>query len=230
MDIITILKDFFRCKGDMQKFINHRFNDDAILRVYKDKFFKNIEYLITSDGLKFKNTVLIHNLLENAYRYDKLLKDDIVLVLGACEGDCLVFADRVKHIIAVEPLHYENLYENIANNNIKNIDVIVAGIGEGKTELEYEGKKREVELLSLTEIVVRSGLRPNVLICDIQGYEHFITKEEFKQFRMIEMETHFLNKFTLKDMREKLNDAGFEYYITDRYDTCEIIHATRRAG
>jgi len=226
MDILTILKDAFRCKS-IQDFVNHRFKDDNILRIYKNKYIQNIKYVVTKEGLVFKNTPLINNIVAVQYNYEDLLPDDVVLVLGACEGDCLVFANKVKQIIAIEPLHYEILKENIARNHITNVSVYEFGLGEGIAALEYEGVTKIAQLYSLTELVIRSGLRPTVLICDVQGYEHYITKKELQQFRIIEMETHVFKDYTLEDMKQKIQDAGFDYYVDENYITSEVMHATR---
>lgn len=225
MDIITILKDFFRCKS-LQEFINNRYYNNDVFRINKKNFLKNIKYLITKEGLTFKNSHLFHNLIEDSYDLRDLKPDDIVLVLGACEGDCLVFADKVKHIIAVEPVHYKILKENIEMNNIKNVTVFEFGLGEGTADIEYDGKETiQAPLYSLTELVIRSNLRPSVLICDVQGYEHFITSQELKQFRIIEMESHVFGNHTLKEMRQKIIDARFDYSISDNHGVSEIIHA-----
>lgn len=229
MDIITITKDLFKCKS-LQEFVNRRFKDDNIFRFYKDKFLKNIEYLTTPEGIVFKNSSMVNNIILRQYNYDGLTKDDVVLVLGACEGDCLVFSNKVKHIIAVEPLHHAALRENIARNHIQNITVLECGLGKfnGEAVLQYEGIKKQVQLYTMTEIIIRSNLRPNVLICDVEGYEHSITTQELKQFHIIEMESHVFGRYKLADMRQKLIDAGFDFTITEPLDKSEIIHAKRR--
>ncbi len=226
MDFISIFRDLMRCNS-LQQFINNRFYDESIFRFDKSSFLHNISFLVTREGTIFRNSPLINNIIARQYNYDGLNEDDIVLVLGACEGDCLVFADKVKAIIAVEPLHTEALKENIRRNSSYNVRVMDCGLGEGKATLQYEGIKKEVQLYSLTEIVIRSGLRPNVLICDVEWWEHCITTQELKQFRIIEMENHAFMGHNLKEMTDKIQDAGFEYNITDHCDTSEIIHAWR---
>jgi len=227
MDIIEILKDFFRTKN-LQEWINNRYYSESNFIVKKG------EHIIEVEGIKFYLDDMYDNIRSSntEYNFNDLKSTDIVLDIGANIGAfSLKIASKVKHVYAVEPIMTNRLIKNIELNNIKNITVLNCALGDGNiVDLNWmRTYKRKLKSNTLTELIQMSGNHIDFLKCDCEGGEWSIKPEELSGIRRIEAEIHMfkgmphVSRFFLT-----LKMSGFNYNITDLNNNVAIIvHGTK---
>jgi len=124
------------------------------------------------------------------YRYDDIRPDDIVIDIGANVGAfCLRAAKLSGRVLAVEPVTWEILEENIRLNQAR-VKVIRGALGDGNPgQVTWDGITATVPTYTLRQIVSMAG-GCDFLKCDCEGGEWLIRPEDLAGIRRIEMELH----------------------------------------
>ena len=235
-DIKTLLWDARRCSS-LQEWVNRRFNTYGRMTIIDNSLVDEIK-MGNGDRFKVSHDLLCVFTCPVDYKMD-INKDDIVVDIGANIGGFSIPATRLAKIVySIEPMMDSELEANlILNNQIPHI--ITKALGDGsKIKLEWYGKYRDVDTLTLTQIKQICG-GCDFLKCDCEGAEWFIQPEEFKGIRRIEMEVHGTKRMiknTLdkvgehkcKEMAENLVSVGFRCDIQELGQELWIIHATNR--
>jgi hypothetical protein len=145
---------------------------------------RHVKILETDIG-KFHNSHaarVYHDLFSQVtkYRIDDLKKTDVVLDVGANVGAYTVMvAPRVKHVIAVEPLFYRELQQNVILNDINNVRCLPYALGDGSDfEINFCNETRICESMRFNEILARCPYKPNVLKIDCEGGEYAVSIDE----------------------------------------------------
>lgn len=227
-DVKTILEDFVKTKN-LQEFINNRFKDDFRFVVSQ----KSCKYIGGDDAVFFfDDMVATIEQVDTDYSLEDLRINDIVLDIGACIGAfSLKVCKKVSRVFAVEPILIERLKQNIDLNNVKNIAVLDCALGDGEQELEWGNKTRKINCLSLSEIIKLCGGHIDFLKCDCEGGEWFITVEDLKGIRRIEIEVHnFDGKHDFDAFLKTLSDAGYVYKYKKLNKQQALIHARIAIG
>ncbi|HUK38420.1 MAG TPA: FkbM family methyltransferase [Methanomicrobiales archaeon] len=124
------------------------------------------------------------------YRFDDIRGDDIVVDIGANAGAFSLRAARYSdHIVAVEPVTWEILEENVRLNQAP-VRVIRGALGDGNpASVSWDGCGGTVPTFTLGQI--KGNARGcDFLKCDCEGGEWLIRPEELSGIRRIEMEIH----------------------------------------
>lgn len=158
---------------------------------------KNVTVLKTEYGMFNYNKALqcFPDVFEqiDEYNVSDFSKDDVVLDIGANIGVFTVkVAPMVKHVIAVEPLFYQELKDNVKLNNLENVTCLPYSLGTGSSfKINFCGKEATIQSLQLDDILARCLYSPNVLKTDCEGGEYAVYIDDFyKQFDKIEGEFH----------------------------------------
>ena len=229
-DIKFLIKDFFGSES-LQQFINKRFKNKDYVVLKKE----NIDYVVMKNGDSFymSDDLNAINAVYEEYIFDDILKDDIVIDIGATIGDFSIPASRMcDYVCAVEPITTEELRKNISLNKRDNIRVIEAALGsEDMEKIKWRDNEKIVKSMTLSEIKDRCGRGCDFLKIDCEGGEWSIKPNELKGIRRIEMEVHKIGKpKPFSEMENMLREAGFNYTVTvdqKRYTPDKIIHAWR---
>lgn len=222
-DIKTITSDFIKTRN-LQKFLNHRFKSETKMVIPKNHF----KYIGTDYALFHMNNKNIEMIkqVDTEYNYDDFRNTDIVLDIGANIGAfSLKICKHVKHIYAIEPIMNSTLKNNITLNNVKNITVFDYAIGNGLQKIEWLGYSKNVECISLSELIKKCGGKIDILKCDCEGGEWCIIEDDLKKIRRIEMELHLFNNENKNNFIDILYRAGFEFKICFRSKKTLLIHA-----
>jgi hypothetical protein len=170
------------------------------------------------------------------YRFDDIRKADVVVDIGANVGAFCIRAARYSdHVVAVEPVAWGILEENIRFNRVQ-VKVIEGALGDGKRgEVTWDGCRVSVPTYTLKQIVDMAG-GCDFLKCDCEGGEWLIRPVELGGVRRIEMELH------IPPIGGKPNPALLDY-IGNHYDfeierkPCHdtlgvigVLHAERKGG
>lgn len=191
MDIIWMLKDLIACKGNIQEWVNRRYRNDDTVIVRRSA----TDCIVTPEGLKFGlDGVAEFGNTITEYEFSDIRSDDVVLDLGANVGFFSIYAaQKAKHVYAVEPLFYPELYRNIARNHMQDkITVMRHAIGaQGKIiELKYRDRRERVITFTLQDTLAFIPEKVTFLKIDIEGAEWGIPPQEFDGIRRIEFEAH----------------------------------------
>jgi Met-10+ like-protein len=146
------------------------------------------------------------------YRFDDLRPGDRVVDLGANVGAFCIRAARYSEhvVVAVEPVAWEVLEENILLNRAK-VEVIRGALGDGTpAEITWDEARVRVPTYTLRQITVMAG-GCDFLKCDCEGAEWLIRPADLAGIRRIEMELH------LPPISGPPNGALLEY-IGNHYD------------
>jgi len=206
IDIITIIKDYFKSKS-LQEFINNRFWDTNRI-IIPDALDKNGKYdlstwmkIVSKDGKTFfywDDLVTTIASVKREYSYKDIKPSDIVLDIGGCIGAYgLQISHNVSKVFIVEPLLHERIEKNIqltnklTNNTIKNVQVLKCALGTtGTVEINFRWMKTTAQCYTLSELISKCGGHIDVLKVDCEGAEWCILPTELKDIRRIEMEIH----------------------------------------
>lgn len=209
MDIITIAKDYFKCKN-LQQFVNNRFFDTNRFIIPQEPdlegSFKDWMKIVSKDGKTFfywDELVDTIASVRREYLYNDIHKTDVVLDIGGCIGAySLQIACDVGKVYVVEPVLHERIRKNIELTNrlnrstpqniINNVTIIEGALGEnGKSiPIKFQGNESKTTCYSLTHLKQICGGRVDILKCDCEGGEWNIKQEELDGIRRIEMEVH----------------------------------------
>jgi FkbM family methyltransferase len=124
------------------------------------------------------------------YRFDDIRAEDIVIDIGANVGAFCIRAARYSdHVVAVEPVAWRILEENIGLNQVP-VQVIRGALGDGHpAEISWDGYGEMVPTFTLRQIIGMAG-GCDFLKCDCEGAEWGILPEDLAGIRRIEMELH----------------------------------------
>lgn len=191
MNIRVLIADFIYCKGNLQEYINRRFQSKTQIVVDKDVY----KYIVRHDGLKFyvKSDFFTLRDIPSDYNTSDLEQYDVAIDLGANIGGFSVIASpRVKRILALEPIRYKELQDNLDLNWITNVEVLPVGIGDGTPfETGWDGIIQKVPTITFEKVMEMVGPDKKVYLkCDTEGGEKHIPIELLKQVDAIEMELH----------------------------------------
>lgn len=122
-----------------RKVINLQFSDENMVVLGLGMF----DYIVTKSGEKYHVSRFIDCVrqVQEDYLFDDIMKDDIVIDIGANIGGFSIPASKkARHVYAVEPMTTEMLRENIWLNNVKNITVLDIALGNGcENKIEWGG-------------------------------------------------------------------------------------------
>lgn len=168
------------------------------------------------------------------YRFDDIRSGDVVLDIGANVGAfCILAAGLSRHVTAVEPVTVPQLLENIRRNRVS-VEVIAGALGTGKpAEICWDGCCVLSPTYPLRDLIRMSG-GCDFLKCDCEGAEWFISPDDLRQVRRIEMEIHLPPISGMPDPA-LLDYIGRHYDFTIDRKPCHdtlgvmgILHAQRK--
>lgn len=165
-----------------------------------------------------------------SYHFDDVRETDTVLDIGAHVGGfSVIVSEMVDKVYSVEPIYTKELIENIELNGIKNVNVVCCGLGEGTSQLEFNGKASVVQCYDLGHIISTfCGRHVDFLKIDCEGGEWVITPSDLDGIRRIEGEIHKTadhgNMFDFVDM---LKTTGYTVEVEKNNGNTMIFHATR---
>jgi FkbM family methyltransferase len=197
---------------------------------------KRVKVVETTYG-KFnytKTLQLYYNLFEQIDDYDfsDLNSDDVVLDLGACIGASTIrMAKIAKSVIAVEPLFFDELEENIQLNHLKNVKCLPYALndtGVKYAELSFAGKTEFVTSASMEKILNNCPVRPTFLKTDCEGGEQDIQPEHLGSIRAIEAEVHNFGGYDPMTFVNMLIGLGFSVKYTKTSESQLMVHARRK--
>jgi len=128
--------------------------------------------------------------LAGEYRFDDIRREDIVVDIGANVGAFCIRAARLSdHVVAVEPVCWDILRENVGLNRVT-VTIITGALGNGHPgEVSWDGFGVTVPTYTLGQIIGMAG-GCDFLKCDCEGAEWLIRPEELGGIRRLEMELH----------------------------------------
>ncbi len=232
IDWQIILRDLINCKGDIQLFINQRYQarDEGIIPIDARLF----DRVISKSDLTFHINHNVNTMSSSVYeyRYDDITQDTVVLDIGANVGTfSLTAALRSEHVFAVEPYLTEELKRNVALNH-SNVTVIDGGLGDGSMQTgTWEGKTKMFQTYTLGDLIRMCGGHVDFLKCDCEGPEWFINSNDLIRIPRLEMELHFTPEYRgrfglLNFIKENYSTEVSEAQYPD--PQFKILHATRR--
>ena len=194
MDLRVLFYDFLYCKGNLQKYINRRFQskEQAVIT------YKYYDHIVTKTGLKI-NITQDFNTVEDVigdYQTDDLDRSFVAVDIGAnIGGFTLMASQRCDHVFSVEPVRVKEFKNNIALNNIHNVFLFKKALGDGSPiDIGWGGTINTVQTVTFNEVVsMANSMYPDkkkFLKCDCEGGEKFIPLELLATFDRIEMELH----------------------------------------
>jgi FkbM family methyltransferase len=207
MDIEYLLKDLKRQGWDIQRWLNARFREEGSIILDNT----DISGIRTVAGLEFVMSPDIHSATSIYWRYkfDDLLPSDRIIDLGANVGGFAILVSLISNytVLAVEPVRYEYLVQNIALNNAQ-VVALHKGLGTGTAK---KIKWREQESIVFTSplsrfIAINGGC--DFLKMDVEGAEWDLVPEELEGIRRIEGQLHYPHK----DFEHPLIDYLERYY------------------
>lgn len=226
-DIKTILKDLYHTRN-LQEFINRRFKDNS-----KIILSKNAIITISTDYASFYLDDMSHTIGEvSDYSLEDLRPTDIVLDIGGCIGAfSLKVCKNVKWVYAVEPIMTEQIRKNVQLNNIQNITIFNCALGEKELDLNWAGRTKNINGLSLSEIIKLCGGHIDFLKSDCEGGEWCIEPCDLQGIRRIEIEVHkYKENHDFTNFKNMLRNAGFDCTTTRISDKTILIHAKRKSS
>lgn len=129
----------------------------------------------------------------DTYKLDDLKKSDVVLDIGANIGAfTIAVAKRVDHVIAVEPLFYDELKANVKLNGLENVTCLPFALGTGDSfEISFCNKTKTVQSMKYNDILARCPKYPTFLKIDCEGGEWSTFPEKLTEgIRAVEGEFH----------------------------------------
>ena len=198
MNVPYLIKDFVKCRGDLQHFINNRFNSRKQFAIDRRIFDKNLfKYIVAADDTRYvlRDGANVCNVpdVRRDYMFDDIRKDDVVLDIGANVGGFAIPASRLSnHVFAIEPFTLGELYENVVLNK-SNMTIINGALGTGMPqEIQWGGSSKVISTYTLAKLKDLCGGRVDFLKCDCEGFEWMIDPKDFAGIRRIELECHYL--------------------------------------
>lgn len=164
-----------------------------------------------------------------SYNFDDIKQTDIVLDIGAHVGGFSIIASsKADKVYAVEPLYTKELIGNIELNDITNIETVCCGLGDGVSQLEFNGKTSVAQCYGLKHIInTFCGGHVDFLKIDCEGWEWSITPADLDGIRRIEGEIHkTADNPNIFDFVDMLQNCGYVVNIGEPNATTVVFHAT----
>jgi hypothetical protein len=192
----------------------HYYPDQALVDT------KRVKIIQTENGSFYYSRALqqYYNLFEQIedYKTDDLQSNDVVLDIGANLGAFTVLAaKKVRYVIAVEPLFYEELQANVQLNGLENAVCLpfaldwVGPFTERWKRIHFCGRDELVPCKEFKSILSECPVQPNFLKIDCEGGEWSIDPEDLEGFRAIEAEVHNFNGANPMSFVTWLHGLGF---------------------
>jgi len=203
MNILLLLSKLKRSPkmAGVRKYTNLLYYDPGYVTI-KISNFDTIEV----DGCKWymSNQLNMNQRVKGNPWFEGIRDTDVVVDIGANIGAMTIpYAKVAKKVYAVEPLYYNELEDNIELNGLTNVEVLRCGIGEGGgMEIEFDGRKKEVTLMTFAGLKRKIGMQIDFLKIDGEGCEWDIKPSEFKGAREIRMEFH-MPRGKVKEYRKR---------------------------
>lgn len=229
MDLLYIVKEFIRCRGDFSSFLKDRIMG---INGYGYRSVPIDTEVIRVDGVSYDLSTMkdmfIWEQVKTEYSYDDLRQSDIVLDIGANIGlYSLGVFNRVSKVFAVEPLFIEELGRNIELNGF-DITILPYALSNSDIDVSFGTKKGIAKGKTLTELIELAGGHIDFLKCDCEGGEWIIKPDELYGIRRIEAEIHSFNGEDLDSFVSMLEMAGYEVKTSHRKKSIMMVHAFRR--
>jgi FkbM family methyltransferase len=176
---------------------------------------------------------IYYDLFEQIDNYDfsDLNATDVVLDLGACVGASTIkMARTAKFVVAVEPLFFDELKENIQLNHLKNVFCLPYALNHIEnrfTELSFCGKTEVVKCAPMSRVLSCCPAKPTFLKTDCEGGEWDIRPEHLKGIRAVEAEIHNFNGHNPMDFVVMLQNCRFAVRYEKTAEGQLMIHARR---
>ena len=185
--------------------------------------------IFVSTNVPYRQVTEVHE-----YRFDDIRRDDIVVDIGANVGGfCLRAARYSDRVIAVEPVSWEVLEENIRLNRAP-VTVIRGALGNGSPAVvTWDGCGGTVPTFTLGQIIGKAG-GCDFLKCDCEGGEWLIRPEDLTGIRRIEMELHLPpiggppNPILLEYIGKHYDFEIEQRPVHDVMGVMGVLHAVRR--
>lgn len=188
MNVPYLIADLIR-RGNLQEWVNCRFKEPRA--VVLDR--RDIDYIVTKDGLRFVMSPDVHcaTSIYWRYRFDDILPHDHVIDLGANVGGFAILASRYtdEPVMAVEPVRAKILRDNIVLNNAPVCAYEYAISPEGTTKVTWREQTKEVPCMTLGQAIHMNG-GCDFLKMDIEGAEWSINPSDLDNVRRIEGQLH----------------------------------------
>ena len=147
---------------------------------------------MTAGDVKFVGKDLPYRQITDAgdYRFDDIRREDRVIDIGANVGAfCIRAAWLADRVLAIEPVAWERLEENIRLNGV-HVTVLRGALGDGNPAVvSWDGCGGTVPTFTLGQIREIAG-GCDFLKCDCEGAEWLIRPDDLTGIRRIEMELH----------------------------------------
>ena len=233
MDFRALIYDFIYCRGDLQKYINRRFQskEQAVIT------YKYYDHIVTKAGIKI-NITQDFNTIEDVmgeYQTDDLDRSFISVDVGAnIGGFTMIASQRCDHVFSVEPVRVKEIVDNLALNNIRNVTLFDKALGDGSPiDIGWGGTINTVQTVTFSEIVSQiTSMYPDkkrFLKCDCEGGEKFIPIDLLATFDRIEMELHGWEKEVAARITTGLkatHDVVVDH--VGSYGSIGILHAVKK--
>ena len=229
MNVRVLIADFLYCKGDLQEYINRRFQSKTQIVVDKNAY----EYVVRKDGIKFytKSDFFTLGDIDQDYNISDLKKYPVAVDLGANIGGFTCRAARVcDRVLALEPVRFNELMDNINLNNYKNVTALPYGIGDGGlVETEWDGILQDIPTVTFDKVMDWVAGEKCFAKIDTEGAERFIPSEQLAQFDRIEMELHHWQREAADRFKRdlvKTHDVVVDH--VGSFGSIGVLHATRK--
>ena len=199
MDSLNLLRKFKYCKKPkvIQEVLNaFYYNPEEVMIRPRD-----IDY-VSMGNCKFyptSNMETLVNPINNPWWFEGVKETDTVLDIGACIGSVTIpLAKVAKKVVSVEPLFWEELKANVELNNLSNVTIIKAALGNSGVgvEISYGGYTDFVESFSFKGLLtyIYIGEHIDFLKVDCEGAEWLINPMDLDSIREIRIEYHLLRR------------------------------------
>ena len=229
MNVRVLIDDFLYCKGDLQEYINRRFQSRTQIVVDKNAY----EYVVRKDGIKFytKSDFFTLGDIDQDYNISDLKDYPVAVDLGANIGGFTCRAAKVcKRVLALEPVRFNELMDNINLNNYKNVTALPYGIGDGGlVETGWDGILQDIPTVTFDKVLDWVAGEKCFAKIDTEGAEKYIPIEQLQQIDAIEMELHHWEKEAAQRILRGLKDTHeITHDHIGAFGSIGILHARKK--
>lgn len=239
--IYSALRKFKRSNMlGLRNLVNLAYYDPKTVVLHYDRF----DYVVV-DGCKFYASDQIDSLqrVEGNPWFEGVRPTDTVVDIGANIGAITIpLAKVAQYVVAVEPLFFDELVANRNLNELKNVFVLKAGLGNHakSAHIGFSSKEGDVPLMSFLEIKKTAGGRIDFLKVDCEGYEWDLEPEWVKGIRELRFEFHIRRHEGKRDWKRLdewkywLEQNGYKYVldwgespsICVPFEACAVMRAS----
>ena len=202
--------------------------------LYYDPEYVNLKLsnydVIEVDGYKYYVTDQINAIqrVKGNPWFDEIKASDVFVDIGANIGAMTIpFAKVARRAVAVEPIYYRELENNVDLNVLNNVKILPFGIGKRPKSLrslrkfEFSEKIATSPIITFEELKREIGEPIDFLKMDGEGCEWDIEPEELKGIRELRIEFH-IARDNIKECKRKyqkyldwMKESGYEVTIND---------------